>query len=327
MTTSSWDKYVIHPSLREGKIWQMYKKSLDLFWKEDEIKLSEDLLDWPKMTDNERHFIERTIAFFVASDGIVNENLCLRFYGEIDRADVRCFYGSQIMIENIHSDVYSTILTTLVRDEAKRDLLFRAVENIPCIGKKAKWAHRWINDKESSFATRLVAFACVEGIFFSSSFASLEWLRKRGLMPGLTFSNELISRDEALHTDFAVLLYNSPDIVDPKTRMSEHQLHDLVREAAEIEIEFTVDALPSRLVGINAGQMTRYVQFVADRICVQLGYSKVFHAANPLDFMERQSMIAKANHFERHSSSYGLASREALSEHLVFGADAENIDF
>ena len=255
------------------------------------------------------------LAFFAASDGIVLENLAGRFMGEVQMAEARAFYGFQIAMENIHSETYSLLIDSYVKSDSEKTRLFKAIENFPCIEKKADWAIRWINDKTSDFATRLVAFACVEGIFFSGAFCSIFWLKKRGLMPGLTFSNEFISRDEALHTEFAVLLYsklNAP--------LKQSRIHKIVGEAVDIETEFICDALPCRLIGMNAEMMRKYIQFVADRLCVQLGCEKIYGTKNPFEFMEMISLESKTNFFESRVSDYALAEKKRDDD--VFDMDA-----
>ena len=258
-------RYVMFP-IQDQSIWDMYKKQVDCFWRAEEIDLSKDLVSWETLTDDEKYFIKMIIAFFAASDGIVLENLGIRFMSEVQLSEARAFYGFQIAMENIHSEVYSLLIDTYVKDETEKDSLFNAIENFPCIRKKADWAIKWINDKRSSFATRLIAFACVEGIFFSGAFCSIYWLKKRGKMPGLTFSNELISRDEALHTEFAVLLYSKLAKKLPKKKVVE-----MIQEAVEIEKEFICEALPCRLISMNSKLMSQYIEFVADRLLVQLG--------------------------------------------------------
>lgn len=295
-------RFVLFP-IKYHEIWQMYKKAEASFWTAEEIDLSKDLHDWHnRLNDDERYFISRVLAFFAASDGIVNENLLERFSGEVQIPEARCFYGFQIMIENIHSETYSLLIDTYIKEPKQRTYLFDAIDNIPCIRKKADWAIRWIQDKESTFGQRLVAFAAVEGIFFSGSFASIFWLKKRGLMPGLTFSNELISRDEGLHTDFACLLFShlnhrpEPQIVE-----------DVIVEAVAIEKEFLTDALPCALLGMNANLMCQYIEFVADRLLVALGNKKYFNATNPFDFMDNISLAGKTNFFEKRVGDYQKA--------------------
>jgi ribonucleotide reductase beta subunit family protein with ferritin-like domain len=295
------DRYVMFP-IKDKEIWEMYNKQESCFWRVQEIDLSKDLGDWEKLTDKERHFIKMVLAFFAASDGIVLENLGMRFMSEVQLAEARAFYGFQIMMENIHSITYSTLIDTYIKDKEEKTKLFKALDNYDCIKKKADWAIKWIHDKRSSFATRLVAFACVEGIFFSGAFCSIYWLKKRGLMPGLTFSNELISRDEGMHTDFAVLLYNKL-----KHKTTKKKIYEMIREAVEIEKEFICDALPCRLIGMNSKLMSQYIEFVADRLIMQLGYEKLFNTSNPFDFMEAISIESKTNFFEERVSEYSLS--------------------
>jgi ribonucleoside-diphosphate reductase beta chain len=298
------NRYVMFP-IKDESIWQMYKKSLDSFWRAEEVDLSKDLKDWNTLDENERHFISIILAFFAASDGIVLENLAMRFMSDVQLSEARAFYGFQIAMENIHSEMYSLLIETYIKDNEEKDKLFNALEAFPCIKKKADWAIKWINDKRSSFATRLIAFACVEGIFFSGAFCSIFWLKKRGLMPGLTFSNELISRDEALHTEFAVLLYNSMN-----RKMKKEKVVEIIKEAVEIEKEFITDALPCRLIGMNNVLMSQYIEFVADRLIVQLGYKKIYEVQNPFSFMEMISIEGKTNFFEKRVGEYALAEKK-----------------
>lgn len=297
------DRFVMFP-LQYGDVWDLYKKQVDCFWRAEEVDLSKDLNDWANLTPDEKKFISMVLAFFAASDGIVLENLALRFMGDVQIAEARSFYGFQIAMENIHSEMYSLLIDTYVNDSVEKDCLFHATSNFPCITKKADWAKKWIADNRSSFAARLVAFAAIEGIFFSSSFASIYWIKKRGIMPGLTFSNELISRDEALHTEFAILLYKKMQTKLPKKR-----IHDIIREAVDIEIEFITEAIPCKMIGMNAKLMIQYIQFVADRLCVQLGYEKIYNSTNPFDFMELISVESKVNFFERTNSEYAMANK------------------
>jgi len=256
------------------------------------------------------------LAFFAASDGIVLENLASRFMKEVQVSEARAFYGFQISMENIHSETYSLLIETYIKDAAEKTKLFNAIEHFPCIKKKSDWAQKWIHDNRSSFATRLVAFACVEGIFFSGAFCSIYWLKKRGLMPGLTFSNELISRDEALHTEFAVLLYTKM-----VKKIQRHRVYEIVRDAVEIEKEFISEALPCRLIGMNAKLMCQYIEFVADRLVLQLGYDKIYNASNPFDFMEMISLAGKTNFFERRVGEYALAEKKVADTVFEFNAD------
>lgn len=309
------ERYVMFP-IKDKDIWDMYKKQMDCFWRAEELDLSKDLDDWKKLTPNEQHFIKMVLAFFAASDGIVLENLGMRFMSEVQLAEAKAAYGFQIMMENIHSETYSLLIDTYIKDEDEKNMLFKAVENFPCVSKKADWAIKWINDKRSSFATRLVAFACVEGIFFSGSFCSIYWLKKRGLMPGLTFSNELISRDEGMHTDFAVLLYKKLNKKLPKKK-----IHDIIMEAVSIEKEFICDALPCRLIGMNQDMMGQYIEFVADRLSSQLGYGKIYNTNNPFDFMEMISVETKTNFFESRVSEYSLSSNKKDDSAFNFDID------
>ncbi|QPC78750.1 hypothetical protein HYE68_009502 [Fusarium pseudograminearum] len=295
-------RFVLFP-IKYHEIWQMYKKAEASFWTAEEIDLSKDLHDWNnRLTSDEQYFISHILAFFAASDGIVNENLVERFSGEVQIPEARCFYGFQIMMENIHSETYSLLIDTYIKDPAQRTYLFNAVDTIPCIRKKADWAIRWIQDKNSSFAQRLVAFAAVEGIFFSGAFASIFWLKKRGLMPGLSFSNELISRDEGLHTDFACLLHSHL-----KGRASKQMIQDIITDAVSIEQEFLTEALPCALLGMNSNLMKQYIEFVADRLLVALGNEKVYKSTNPFDFMENISLGGKTNFFEKRVADYQKA--------------------
>jgi len=302
-------RFVLFP-IQYHEIWQMYKKAEASFWTAEEVDLSKDLHDWNnRLSDNERHFISHVLAFFAASDGIVNENLVERFSNEVQAAEARCFYGFQIMMENIHSETYSLLIDTYIKDPAQREYLFDAVETVPCVKKKADWALTWITDQRASFAERLVAFAAVEGIFFSGSFASIFWLKKRGLMPGLTFSNELISRDEGMHTDFACLLFSHL-----KRRPHPDTVNKIITEAVTIEQEFLTDALPVALIGMNAELMCQYIEFVADRLLVALGCPKHYNSTNPFDFMDMISLQGKTNFFEKRVSDYSKANIKTTSD-------------
>ena len=309
-------RFVLLP-IRYQDIWEMYKKAEASFWTVEEIDLSGDLPDWSRLNDNERHFIEYVLAFFAASDGIVNENLAMRFANEVQIPEARCFYGFQIAMENIHSETYSLLIDTYIQDEKRKDFLFNAIETIPCVKKKAEWALRWIESPEG-FAERLLAFAAVEGIFFSGSFCSIYWLKKRGLMPGLTFSNELISRDEGLHCDFACLLYKYI-----QKKPSESVVHDILTEAVSIEKEFITESLPVHLIGMNAQLMAQYIEFVADRLLVTLGYEKIYKSPNPFDWMELISLQGKTNFFEKRVGDYQKAGVMASRKDQVFTLDAE----
>ena len=309
------NRFVMFP-IKHDDIWQMYKKQIDCFWRAEEIDLTKDLDDWDTLNKDEKYFISMILAFFAASDGIVLENLASRFMNDIQISEARAFYGFQIAMENIHSESYSLLIETYIKDNIEKQRLFNAIDNFPCIKKKSNWAQKWIKDNRSSFATRLVAFACVEGIFFSGAFSSIYWLKKRGLMPGLTFSNELISRDEALHTEFAVLLYNKL-----QSKLKKSRIHEIIKEAVEIETEFICDALPCRLIGMNSQMMTQYIQFVADRLCVQLGYDKIYNVTNSCDYMEMISLESKTNFFEKRVSEYALADKTVDIDTFDFSDD------
>ena len=291
-------RFVLFP-ITYGEVWKMYKKAEASFWTAEEVDLSKDINDWEhRLNEDEKYFISHVLAFFAASDGIVNENLVQRFASEVQIPEARCFYGFQIMMENIHSEMYSLLIDTYIKDDVEKNYLFSAIDTIPCIRKKAEWALRWISSNES-FAERLIAFAVVEGIFFSGSFAAIFWLKKRGLMPGLTFSNELISRDEGLHCDFACLLFKL--LIH---RPSNQRIIEMICEAVAIEQEFLTDALPVGLIGMNAKLMSQYIEFVADRLLVQLGCAKHYKVGNPFDFMELISLQGKTNFFEKRVSDY-----------------------
>jgi ribonucleotide reductase beta subunit family protein with ferritin-like domain len=309
------NRYVMFP-IKDQDIWKMYKKAEDLFWRAEEIDLSKDNKDWENLTDDERHFISMILAFFAASDGIVLENLGVRFMGEVQLSEARAFYGLQIAMENIHSITYSTLIDTYIKDKTQKSKLFNALDEYECINKKGKWAIKWINDKKSNFATRLVAFACIEGIFFSGAFCAIYWLKKRGLMPGLTFSNELISRDEALHTEFAVLLHSK--LLKP---LKKPKIHEIISEAVSIELEFITEALPCRLIGMNQVLMKDYIEFVADRLSLQLGGDKIYESKNPFEWMENISIETKTNFFEDRVSEYSLATKDSKVNTFEFGED------
>lgn len=294
-------RFVMLPIVHR-EVWEMYKKHEASFWTTEEIDLSRDPEHWEeKLNDNERHFIKHVLAFFAASDGVVNENLALRFLGEVQIPEARCFYGFQIAMENIHSETYSLLIDTLVRDTFEKAHLLNAIETVPCVQKKAEWALKWISSTDS-FATRLIAFAAVEGIFFSGSFCAIFWLKKRGLMPGLTFSNELISRDEGLHCDFACLLYSML-----ANKLDSSVITNIIEEAVAVETEFVTDALPVSLIGMNATLMTQYIQFCADRLLVALGVQKRWNVTNPFEWMELISMEGKTNFFEKRVGDYQKA--------------------
>ena len=307
------DRFVLFPIVHDD-IWKFYKKAEASFWTAEEIDLAQDLVDWSeKLNDDERHFIKHVLAFFAASDGIVNENLAENFLSEVQYTEAKFFYGFQVTIENIHSETYSLLIDTYIQDSKEKDYLFHAIDNIPCVKKKADWALRWI--EEGSFAERLIAFAAVEGIFFSGSFCSIFWLKKRGLMPGLSFSNELISRDEGLHCDFACLLYNHHLV----NKLSKETVTKIITDAVEIEKEFVTDAIPVKLIGMNADLMKQYIEFVADRLLAELGCSKVYNSANPFDFMDMISIQGKTNFFEKRVAEYQKAG--VLNSSDTKGAD------
>jgi len=310
-------RFVILP-IQYDSIWKMYKKAMASFWTAEEVDLGQDLKDWEKLKEEEKYFIKHVLAFFAASDGIVNENLVERFMQEVQVPEARCFYGFQIAIENIHSEMYSLLIDTYVRDPAEKSKLFNAIETVPAVGKKAKWALNWINADNASYAERIIAYASVEGIFFSGSFAAIFWLKKRGLMPGLTFSNELISRDEGLHTDFACLMFHHL-----KNKPSEARIKQIVKEAVEIEVEFLTDALPVKLIGMNHDLMSQYIRYVADRLLVELGCTKEWRVENPFDFMENISLDGKTNFFEKRVGDYQKAGVMASREEQKFTLDAD----
>nr|WP_242921943.1 ribonucleoside-diphosphate reductase small subunit [Pontibacter liquoris] len=309
------NRFVLFP-IQHDEVWQMYKKAEASFWTAEEIDLSQDLKDWENLNDGERHFISHVLAFFAASDGIVNENLAVNFMQEVQLPEARCFYGFQIMMENIHAETYSLLIDTYIKKQSEKDYLFNALETVPAVKKKGDWALKWINSE--NFVERLVAFAAVEGIFFSGSFCSIFWMKKRGLMPGLTFSNELISRDEGLHCDFACLLYSML-----QNKLSEERIHEIIKDAVTIEQEFVTDALPVDLIGMNAKLMSQYIEFVADRLLIALGYSKIYNAANPFDFMEMISLQGKTNFFEKRVGEYQKAGVLGGSDKNVFSMDED----
>jgi ribonucleoside-diphosphate reductase beta chain len=309
------DRFVLLP-INYPKIWEQYKRHEASFWTAEEIDLSSDLKDWEKLNNGERHFISHVLAFFAASDGIVNENLAVNFMREVQLPEARCFYGFQIMMENIHSETYALLIDTYIKDPKEKERLFHAMDTVPAVRKKAEWALRWIS--QGNFAERLVAFAAVEGIFFSGSFCSIFWLKKRGLMPGLTFSNELISRDEGLHCEFACLLYSML-----QNKLSEAAVQQIIGDAVTIEKEFISEALPVDLIGMNARLMQQYIEFVADRWLSELGYKKRFNSANPFDFMEMISLQGKTNFFEKRVGDYQKAGIMTNKEAQVFSTDEE----
>jgi ribonucleoside-diphosphate reductase subunit M2 len=317
LLTENPNRYVMFP-LQDLDIWALYKKMFDCMWRAEEIDLSKDMAHWKTLNKDEQHFIKMILAFFAASDGIVLENLGMRFLSEVQLPEARAAYGFQLMMENVHSETYSLLIDTYIKDVAEKTKLFEAIDNFPCIKKKADWSIKWINDKRSSFAARLVAFACVEGIFFSGSFCSIYWLKKRGLMPGLTFSNELISRDEGMHTDLAVMLFNKLN-----KKLNKSKVKEIIKEAVVIEKEFICDALPCKLIGMNSKLMSKYIEFVADRLLVQLGNKKEYNTANPFDFMEMISLEGKTNFFEKKVSDYSLVSERKDASAF----DMTNVEF
>ena len=309
------DRFVLFP-IKFPRLWEMYKKSEQSFWTAEEVDLHADQKDWERLSDDERHFIKHVLAFFAASDGIVNENLAVNFMREVQLPEARCFYGFQIMMENIHSEMYSLLIDTYIKDPQEKQYLLSAIDTVPAVGKKADWALRFIAN--GSFAERLVAFAAVEGIFFSGSFCSIFWLKKRGLMPGLCTSNEFISRDEGMHCDFACLLYSMLE-----TKLSSEQVYAIITEAVRYEHEFVTSALPVSLIGMNSKLMCQYIEFVADRLLVALGYDKVYNSSNPFDFMEMISLQGKTNFFEKRVSEYKKAAVGQQKEENVFKLDED----
>jgi ribonucleoside-diphosphate reductase beta chain len=309
------DRFVLFP-INHADIWKMYKTHVASFWTAEEVDLHADLKDWERLSDDEKHFVKHVLAFFAASDGIVNENLAVNFMREVQVPEARCFYGFQIMMENIHSEMYSLLIDTYIKDNAERRYLFNAIETVPCVKKKAEWALRWIGN--GSFAERLVAFAAVEGIFFSGSFCSIFWLKKRGLMPGLSTSNEFISRDEGLHCDFACLLYGMLE-----NKLSHSHVLSIIKDAVVNEHEFVTSALPVSLIGMNSKMMCQYIEFVADRLLVALGYPKHYNSSNPFDFMEMISLQGKTNFFEKRVSEYKKQGVGQAKEDNVFKLDED----
>ncbi len=314
--TENPNRFVLFP-IQHDDIWAWYKKSEASFWTAEEIDLSADQSDWEKLTDDERHFIKHVLAFFAASDGIVNENLAENFVSEVQYTEAKFFYGFQIMMENIHSETYSLLIDTYIKDNKEKDYLFNAIENLDCVKKKADWALRWID--QGNFAERIVAFAAVEGIFFSGSFCSIFWLKKRGLMPGLTFSNELISRDEGMHCDFACMLYNDHIV----NKLDKEVLQKVIVDAVDIEKEFVTDSLPVRLIGMNAEMMCTYIEFVADRLLNSLGNEKVYNVENPFPWMDMISLQGKTNFFEKRVGDYQKSGVMTDRDKQVFTLDED----
>ena len=312
------NRFVIFP-IQHDDLWDWYKKQQACIWTAEEIDLSEDVADWKnKLSEDERYFIKHILAFFAASDGIVNENLAENFVNEVQYSEAKFFYGFQIMMENVHSETYSLLIDTYVKNEEEKDKLFNAIETFPPVKTKAEWAMKWIDN--GSYAQRLIAFAAVEGIFFSGSFCSIYWLKKRGLMPGLTFSNELISRDEGLHCDFACLLYNN----HLENQLSKEEVKEIISQAVEIEKEFVTESLPVRLIGMNSDLMNQYIEFVADRLLVELGNEKIYNASNPFDFMDMINLQGKSNFFEKRVGEYQKAGvKNGTEEGGSFSMDAD----
>ncbi len=311
------DRFVIFP-IKHPDLWEKYKQHMAVFWTPEEIDLSKDMKDWEKLNDNERHFIKNILGFFAGSDGIVMENLATRFTREVQWPEAKFFYGCQNLLEAVHSETYSLLIDTYIADKKEKDELLRATSTIPCVKKKAEWALSWIDNKDADFATRLLGFAAVEGIFFSGAFCAIFWLKQRGLMPGLTLSNEFIARDEGLHTDFACLLYSK--IVN---RLDKKKAQKIIRDAVKIEKQFITKSLPCELIGMNAELMSQYIEFVADRLLLQLGYPKAYKATNPFPFMERISLENKDNFFEKRVSTYAKASVGKDRTEMTFSTAAD----
>jgi ribonucleoside-diphosphate reductase beta chain len=316
LLTENKNRFVLFP-IQHDDIWQMYKQAEASFWTAEEIDLSPDLADWERLNDGERHFVSHVLAFFAASDGIVNENLAVNFLSEVQYPEAKCFYGFQVMSENIHSETYSLLIDTYVRDSREKNKLFNALETVPCVAKKGEWALKWINSE--TFVERLIAFAAVEGIFFSGSFCSIFWLKKRGLMPGLSFSNELISRDEGLHCEFACLLYTR----HIKNKLSQERVYEIILDAVRIEKEFITEALPVALIGMNADLMTQYIEYVADFWLQRLGYEKYYNTPNPFDFMTTISLQGKTNFFEKRVGEYQKAGVMGEKETVKFSLNED----
>jgi ribonucleoside-diphosphate reductase subunit M2 len=311
------NRHVIFP-IEHGDIWAKYKQHMSVFWIPEEIDLSKDMTDWVKLTDNEKHFIKHILGFFAGSDGIVMENLAMRFTRELPVPEARFFYACQNLMETVHSETYALLIDTYIEDKKEKMDILRAIQTIPVVEKKAAWALQWIDNKDASFATRLLAFAVVEGIFFSGAFCSIFWLKQRGLMPGLTVSNELISRDEGLHTEFACMLYGKL-----QTKLTKADAVKIIRDAVKIEKQFITKALPCELIGMNSKLMAEYIEFVADRLSLQLGYPKIYHAKNPFQFMERLSLESKDNFFEKRVTTYAKANTNGAAEDKKFAMDAD----
>lgn len=318
ITTPNEDRFVVFP-IQYQEVWEMYKKHMAVFWTAEEIDLAQDIVDWDKLNANEQHFVSHVLAFFAASDGIVNENLCMRFYNDVQIPEARCFYGFQVAIESIHSEMYSLLIDTLIKDQFEKNRLFQAVKHISCVEKKANWAQKWITSP-NSFAERLIAFVAIEGIFFSGSFCAIYWLKKRGLMPGLCTSNEFISRDEGLHTEFGCLMH---DLLPADEKLSYDTITAIITEAVEIEKEFITDSLPVSLIGMNSKMMSEYIEFVADHWLDRLGAGKHYNTKNPFDWMELISLEGKTNFFEKRVSEYQKAGVMTDKKEQVFTLEAD----
>jgi ribonucleoside-diphosphate reductase beta chain len=317
LLTESGDRFVLFP-IRHPDVWEKYKQHSAVTWFAEEVDLSKDMPQWEKLSDNERHFIKHVLAFFAGSDGIVMENLAMRFMREVQWPEAKMFYNVQNFMEGVHSETYSLLIETYITDPQEKAQLFQAIKTIPCVQKKADWALAWIDNKEASFATRLLGFAAVEGIFFSGAFCAIFWLKERGIMPGLTVSNEFIARDEGLHTEFACLLYSKL-----MNKLSKKDAHKIIRDAVKIEKQFITKSLPCDLIGMNAKMMSQYIEFVADRLLLQLGYPKAYSATNPFPFMEKISLENKDNFFEKKVSTYAKASVGKDKEVMSFKMDAD----
>ena len=316
LLTANEDRFVIFP-IKHEDLWKKYKNHLAVFWTPEEIDLSKDMKDWEKLSNNERYFIKNILGFFAGSDGIVVENLATRFTREVQWPEAKFFYSCQNLMEAIHSETYSLLIDTYITDKQEKNDILKAITTIPCVQKKAEWAMNWIENKKADFGTRLIGFAAVEGIFFSGAFCAIFWLKQRGLMPGLTLSNEFIARDEGLHTEFACLLYSK--IVN---RLSKQKVYKIIREAVKIEKEFITESIPCEMIGMNATLMSQYIEFVADRLLLQLGYPKTYNSQNPFDFMERISLENKDNFFEKRSSTYGMSGIGKKQEEMSFSTEA-----
>ena len=315
MTNISNKRFVLFP-IMYNDIYKLYKKAVSSFWTVDEIDLSKDLNDWEKLNDNERHFIKNILGFFAGSDGIIMENLAMRFINEVDIPEAKAFYSYQIFNESIHSETYSLLIDTYIKDNSEKEKIFNSINTVSSVAKKAEWAYKWIENKEVNFSTRLIAFAIVEGIFFSGSFCAIYWLKKRGLMPGLTFSNELISKDEGMHCEFAILMYNT--IAE---RINENIIQEIFKEAVLIEKEFITESIQCNMIGMNSELMKQYIEFVSDRLLVQLGYNKIWNSENPFDFMEMISLRPKSNFFEVRVGEYAKAKISESSNNFELSND------